>query len=330
MKYFILRGLIPEPIDKGPIGAPIFGGRVAKSRKARIKRWIETGLEIPCEGENCFLRIPSLGRLSVFVHDVYDAFLMVSARSQEKAYSLALPLRAFITVYLGMPLEEGFFEYLIELKEKPKANQSRRHICQLYRNIWESYVDFDQLCIELGSGFGLRLDQLRHACQFVRTVLSSRQMGLCLIYLERSHRLLSGYMSGSYYHYHYQHDRRAESSYARRKKYLENHTMYDVAFLSAFRAIEALLGTSNLRSHEINNKLIKLDNSFGTSFATCYWHSYHEVFSSGRKQWSILEIIKFFLKIRNAVAAHANPKPPMKLTEDQVFEIQRLVEDYVI
>jgi hypothetical protein len=322
MKYFILKGLLPEPIQ----GAPSFGGYVPRNREQRIAFWRETGRELPCEGEHCFLRIAGVGRVSIFVYDVFDAILIIAAPSQEKAYSLAMPFRAFTTIYHGNPPDDSSDESLIELVAKPSPTQTITDIARLYRQIWETRVDPDLLVPVLRSGPVLFLDQVRQACDFVRAVLPSKRLTLCLLHLERSHLLFYGFMTSSFYHYHYSRDRRAETKYVRCKKYLEGRTRYDLAFLSCFRAIEALLGTANLKQSEIARRVTDLDRMFETSFASKRWRSYHEVFSSNRKWWRFPELIAQYLTIRNAVAAHGNLKQPFYLGEDQVLEIQRLVE----
>ena len=48
-----------------------------------------------------------------------------------------------------------------------------------------------------------------------------------------------------------------------------------------------------------------------------------------RRHWSYEELIAAFLDTRNAVAAHANPSPPFPLSEDQVFELQKLAGSMV-
>jgi hypothetical protein len=322
MKYFILRGLLPEPVQ----GAPSFGGHIPEDREARIARWLKTGRELPCEGEHCFLQVPGMGRISVFVHDIFDAHLLIVAPSQEKAYALASPFRSCAIVYFGCTPFENGYEYLMELVSKPQPTQTTREISQLYRQIWLTRVDPDLLLPTLGSGERLFLDQIRQGCQFVQAILSCKRLALCLLHLERGHLLFAGFMTGSYYHHHYQRDREAVTKYVQRKKYLEERTRYDLAFLSCFRGVEALLGTANLKKHEIEKRVAEADRSFKTLFATTRWRSYHEVFSSRRRYWSIPELIGYYLDIRNAVAAHANPRPPFPLGEDQVLEIQRLVE----
>lgn len=324
MKYFILKGLLPEPQKGHSMG---FGGNVPKSRKGRIKFWKSTGLELPDEGDHCVLMIERFGKISVFIHDVFDALILISATSQEKAYSLALSFRAFFSVYFGyMPDEDGFFETLIEIDRKPEPIQTKREIAQMYRPIFNSKPDLIILEKELGTGYSINHMYIKDACKFVKAIISSSRLAECLRHVEQSHFIFSGFMSGSYYQFHYSHQRRDATKYQRSKKYLENRTRFDLAFLSAFKALEAILGKSNLKEHEITQQIIKLDQSFGTNFAKEDWRSYHEMFTRKRKFWSLPLIISKYLKLRNSVAAHGNIQPPFQINEDQVFEIQRITE----
>jgi hypothetical protein len=84
----------------------------------------------------------------------------------------------------------------------------------------------------------------------------------------------------------------------REKMYLEERTLYDLAFLSGFRALEALLGGGQLKKHEIGGRLSALDHRFNTSFRSKPWKSFYEVFSSGRKRWRFDELIARYLDIR--------------------------------
>jgi hypothetical protein len=321
VKYFIMQGLIPETYD----GAPHLGN-APTTRQERIKRWRAMARKLPCEGEQVFLRMPSTGRLSVLVHDVCDALLMVSAPSQRKAYSLALPFRSYFTIYLGRDLANSNNDFLLELRANPKSTATTRDIACLYRQFTSYRVDPDLLAMAMRSGVRLFHTEIKSACEFVAKVLAVPQFVASLMHLERSYFLFEGHMTSSYYHHHYRHERKSESAYLREKKYFEERTLYDLAFLSAFRALEALLGTAQIHKYEVVKLLGALDNKFGTSFCSTRWESYHEVFSSGRKRWRFEELIRHYLDLRNAVAAHANPKPPFTLREDQVFEIQLLVK----
>jgi hypothetical protein len=320
VKYFIMQGLIPEAYE----GAPHISGN-ALTRQERIKRWKATESPLPREDEYVFLRQPRVGTLSVLVHDVYDTLLMVSATSQRRAYALALPFRSYLTVYLGFDLDGSPYEFLLELTARPALTATTREIASLYRQLGSDRINLDFLYSTMVSGTRLYHPQIRSACKFVERTLTAPQLAASLMHLERSHFLFAAQMTSYYYHRHYRYQRRLESAYLREKKYLEERTLYDLAFLSAFRALEALLGTAQIKEHDIGQRLRALDDKFGTSFCSTRWKSYHEVFSSGRKRWRFDELIARYLRVRNAVAAHANPRPPFPLREDQVLEIQRLV-----
>jgi hypothetical protein len=330
MKYFILRGLLPEASE----GAGHFGGGDAepRSRHKRVERWRsffedEGEFPLPREGEHVFLDVKKFGRVLVFVHNVYDALLMVSAASQQKAYALALPFRSYLTVYLGFDLAADTSDFtLYELKAKPAVTSTTRDIAGLCRKFGDSPTILDFVVNAMHSGTLVTDSQIRLACNFVAKTLQFRQLTDCLMHLEQSHTLVAGHMTSSHYYRHYREQRRLESAYLREKKYLEDRTRYDLAFLSGFRALEALLDTMRIKRNEVPHLLRAFDEKFSTSFSSTTWTSYHEVFSSKRKKWKFAEIIGRYLDIRNAVAAHANPQRPYILGEDQVLEIQRLVE----
>lgn len=323
VRYFLLQGYVPEVA----IGSrwQIFAASPVGGREARLRDWASSyGSDQPLvEGERCLVRVPELGRISLFVHDVWTAHLLVAARSQEKAYRLALPFRAFTTIYSGYAREEGLTEYLVELTQKPSETDSTHFIAE---NYLQGGRDPDYYGLALGSGWGLLTQVMRAGSIFVKQIVQSEQHELALKYLERSHYLLSGFMTGSYYYAHYRHERREQSPSERRKNFLEMSSVYDLAFLSAFRSMEALLGCGarSLEKGEIRAKLEGLDEQYGTCFSTEKWESLYHFFTTRRRRWSYVEMITAFLDVRNAVAAHANPSPPFALTEDQVFELQNL------
>ena len=198
MKYFIMQGLIPEPYE----GAPHLG-REAATRHERIRCWRSMASKLPREGEHVFLRQPHIGRLSVLVHDVCDALLMVSAPSQRKAYALALPFRSYLTIYLGVDAADS--EFLLELTAKPKLTATTRDIARLYRQLGVDRRDPDVLSTLLRSGTLVFHPRIQGACDFVAKVLAAPQLLASLMHLERSHNLLSGHMTGSHYQRHYRH-----------------------------------------------------------------------------------------------------------------------------
>jgi hypothetical protein len=322
MKYFIVQGLIPETSD----GAPHLANESA-TRRERIRRWRSmTEAKLLHEGEHVFLRRPGLGRLSVLTYNICEALVMVSAPSQRKAYSLALPFRCYLTVYLGFEFSDDEF-FLVELTRKPKARGTTRDIASLRRKLWCNPSNLDSVVAALRSGTGLFQPQIRSASAFIAQVLAAPQLVESLVHLERSHCIFRGYMTEHQYQRHYRPERQLESAYLHEKRYFEERTRYDLAFLSAFRALEALLGTVQIHKDKISKRLHAFDEKFRTSFCSTKWISYHEVFSSRRKRWRFDDLISRYLDVRNAVAAHGNPTPPFQLREDQVLELQLLVKN---
>jgi hypothetical protein len=320
MRYFVIRGLLPQVAQ----GAPFFGGRHNQGRSQRLRSFSAKGSRPPGEGERVILQLGASGRISVFVFNVTDGIVLVSAASQEKAYAIAVPFRGYLTAYLGIAPPEGLFEYLIELDCKPRNTWTHKDLAEAYRPIGLYPVDTRVLELELASGAGIMWEQMLEAARFARAVHAKPPLATSLLHLERSHQLLSGFMSPSYYFAHYREERRLESRYLRRKRYLEERTRFDLSFLSAFRSIESLLGSPTFKKHELQARLRRFDLMYGTSFADTKWRSYHEVFSSRRRNWTHVSLLEHYLDIRNAVAAHGNIMPPFALAEDQVYELQAL------
>ena len=100
---------------------------------------------------------------------------MVAARSQERAYGLALPFRAFATVFLGYPREEGMTEYLVELTRKPAGIDSTQFIAANYLQGGGCGRDYEHA---LGSGHGLLGHQMRAGAVFVKHLVQSSGMSL--------------------------------------------------------------------------------------------------------------------------------------------------------
>ena len=323
MRYFVLRGLLPQTAK----GAPFFGGDHRRDRDERLRSYATLGHPLPIEGERPIVRVKGIGRISVFVFNLTQSLLLLAASSQERAYALANPFRGYLTVYHGVSAPEGLWEYVIELNRKPLPEWTIGQIAQAYRQLGQSLPDTDLLEFELASGAGVFWEQIEAAARFAQATCAAPRLSTSLLHLERSHMLFSGYMTSSYYHFHYRIERREESPYLRRKRYLEERTRFDLAFLSAFRSIESVLGTPHLKKHTIARALQALDSHSGTSLASGRWRSYHEFFSTRRRSWSYEAILQYYLDIRNAVAAHGNLAPPFRLAEDQVLEIQRLAED---
>jgi len=291
----------------------------------------KAGLPLPELGEKTFLRHPQIGRISVFVHGAYDAFIMVAASSQRKAYLLANSLRAVMAcAYGNVPLEQPS-GYLIEMPTLPTPDMTVEDLADLINRIPSGQqVDNIMLRAELRSGSGVDHIHLDEACRILSRAFAHTRVLEALMHLDYSRHLVWGFMVGSFYESHYSLDRRNLTRYQLERIYLENRFRYDSAFVSSFRGIECLLGKPHFRKPEIRDLLAGVDRSFGTSFATSRHRSWHEVFSSGRRWWKYDEIIQYYLDLRNAVSAHGNPSPPHIVMEDQVFEVQYLLQGMIM
>jgi len=327
MRYFVLNGLLPSPTEKGPY----VGTLPSDSRRQRARLYKKVGQILPPQGEQVFFNDRTVGRLSVFVFDLDRSLFLIKATSQPKAYSIANCFRAVLGIYTGNFSIDHIFEFLVELDRHPHPEMNYQELVATYKPPQKDsgYVDEDILRMELGSGSVIAHDQVKWCCDFMRKAIRNPNIADALVHLEQSHYIVSGFMTGSYYYAHYRWDRRFENKYLREKKYFENRTRYDLAFVSAFRSIESTLGKTQIKKHEIQTSLSDLDSQYGTHFATTKWVSHHEVFSRMKKFRPYKEVITHFLDLRNAVAAHANPKPPFILNEDQLFEIQKLADSMI-
>lgn len=337
MKCYIINGLLPSPhpylreeSDDGIVEHEITFSRHTKETHAqRANRYEQAGMAVPPLGETIFLDAESVGTISVFVFGIYEALFLIKALSQRNAYVLANALRSFLVVAYGVSRPEdqpGY--YLLELELPPEPSMSMLDLVALVRPIPPSQpLRRDWLALELTRGPIISHSQIKEACKVIAAGLDHPRLLEAVKHLEHSYSLFWGYMTGSYYDAHYSRERAESTEYELEKLYLEHQVEFDLAFLSAFRGLESILGTPFLRKHEIRTRLAALDSEYRTSFETETYECFHLIFSSHPKRWRYEAIIDHFLVLRNTVAAHANIGSPWKIMEDQVYEIQRLVEN---
>ena len=227
---------------------------------------------------------------------------------------------------------ENQFRFLLECSGKPNPEMELFDIANLIQPVpyEDKYENIDLVNESLISGTGLSQQCLQKACEILSKAIDKPNVLFAFQLLDYSYSQFYGFMGGSYYNAHYRHDRKKMSRYNLDKSYLEIRIAYDTAFLTAFRGIEAILEKTNFRKNDITNLLIKADSKYGTNFSTKKHKSFHEIFSSRKRLWYYEEIIRYYLKMRNAVAAHGNINPPQIIMEDQVFEIQLLLKNMFI
>jgi hypothetical protein len=330
VRYFFVNGYLPSPHPpkKHESGYEqiYFGTSTNETREQILKRYQEAGFTPPRFGESRFLSIADIGRISLFVYGAFDAFILIAAGGQRKAYLLGNALRAALTAFHGLSPLERIHGFLLELSGKPFADMDVRGLAALIERPREDQECEDiELIAQLRGGVSLNHLQLTEACEIVSRALQTPRIADALLHLEYSYSQVWGFMVGSYYEAHYSRDRKSISRYELDRTYLENRIRYDLAFVSAFRGMETLLGKHHFKKHDVPALLASVDREFHTSFSSKRYRSWHEVFSSRRRWWGYDELIQHYLYLRNAVSAHGNPTPPDFVMEDQVLEIQYLL-----
>lgn len=339
MKYFVVNGYIPEPhppkVER--LGSSVhlsetsFSRHPGETRAQRTKRYKDAGLAVPELGLNTFLECEGVGSISVFVFDTYEALFLIKSVNQGSAYLLANALRGYLTVVHGLSVFDDQKYFLSELISKPDPDMTIADIANLVKPMIESQpIDRDLLQLDLRSGLIISHFQIEEACRMIKIGLKYPLLLEAFQHLEYSYSLVWGFMTGSYYELHYAADRAELSEYELEKLYYEDRIRFDLAFLSAFRGIETILGKPFLREHDIEPGLTKLDKEFGTRFQTDEYWCLYEMFSGEQKIQSYSGVISRFLVLRNSVAAHANPRSPKIIIQDQVLEIQLLLKEMLV
>ena len=334
MRYFLANGYSPSPhapqMHAHGYTKVTFGGPSNSTRRQMARQYKEADVPLPPLGEKVFLRVPRHGRLAVFVHGAYEAFVLIAASSQRRAYLLANAFRAALTCFQGQAPCNNSDAYLLELASAPTPDMSRRDLARSIRQR-EDYDRYPDTALEMAISTGTILDhmQIARACEVVRQAMTQPVILDALLHLEYSRTLVWGFMVGSFYQAHYSIDRRELSRYEVERAYLENRFRYDSAFVSAFRGIECALGKPHFKKTDIRGLLSEADRRYGTALSSQRHRSWHEVFSTKKKWWSYADLIAYYLKLRNAVSAHGNPSPPHTVMEDQVFEIQYLLQTMI-
>jgi len=334
MRYFLVNGYSPSThaphiTDHGYSNVS-FGWTGNPTRQQMARRYRDTGVDVPALGERVFLRAPRYGRLSVFVHGDYDAFILIVARSQRKAYLLGTAFRAAATCFIGQTPGNNYDAYLLELASSPTPDLTRRDLARSIAHLQDAERDPEiGLQMAIGTGTGLDHIQIADACRIAREAITRPIILDALLHLEYSRTLIWGFMVGSFYESHYRRDRQEFTRYQLERTYLENRFRYDSAFVSAFRGIECVLNQPHFKKADIERLLSAADRQHGTAFTTRRHRSWHEVFSSKKKWWRYSDLLAYYLKLRNAVSAHGNPSPPHIVMEDQVFEIQYLLQSMI-
>jgi hypothetical protein len=221
------------------------------------------------------------------------------------------------------PYHDGFS--LLELNHVPNSSWDDNRLRSELRAADRLLTDLSQ--VYLNSGMGLDMHRLQVLLTYLPQMLTDHRVSGAMRELTFSRTLFYGFMVGSFYSSHYVEERRALCKRDLEKRYFEYQEKHDLAFLSAFRALERFLDVGQIKKKNIVSLLDALP--YPAIRSTTRYRRFHEIFSGAARWATYSAMLEHFLDIRNVAAAHANPNPPRPLivSEDSIYEIQHFIQE---
>lgn len=265
-------------------------------------------------------------QVRVVFYNVDNGLFLIKAGNQRTAYEVFRALDGFFFLFKGgAPNYDRCIPKLTEICKVPHYDWD---IDRLFKELSQRNMEIMQTDVyNLRSSPFIQAYEMQLLGPYVERIYSDRRFNEALHHLGHSRFLYYGFMVGSYYNCHYRHDRQNMSKHLIQKQYYENRERFELAFLSAFRGIERFLNVNQIKDPDIDRSLVKLQ--IANIKPDTNYHRRHEIFSGRRRDVTYRDIISQFLKIRNTVAAHANPSPPSDfiISEDSVMEIQLFLSE---
>jgi len=312
--YLVADYLVPVYIEHE--GTMSFTNR---SQAERREYYRERGLSLP--QNYTIARLAPRTSVRVVFFDIDNGLFLIKAPNQATAYRVLRALDGFFFLTMGeTPRHDRSLPKLYELRRVPNANWAQERILQELRE--RNFEIGPADVFDLYSGRVVLQHDMRLLAPAIETIYPNERLLEALCHLGHSRFLFYGFMVGSYYHCHYKYDRREMSYHLMQKKYLENRERYELSFISAFKGIERLLNVNQIKKHEIDQKLRRLE--IAEILPETKYRRWHETFLGYPRHVTYSDLITHFLRIRNTVAAHANPSPPKRflISEDSLIEVQ--------
>ncbi len=317
--YLVADYLIPVYIEnEGSLG--LTNCKPDERRAYFVKR----GLKLP--KNYTIARLTQKTSVRVVFFEINHGLFLIEATNQPTAYRVLTALDGFFYLTKGdVPSLDRSIPKLNELKRMPNSNWTQDKLIEELRdrNIEINPTDV----YGFHSGWVVQQYYMRLLGPGIEAIYPNVHLLEALSHLGHSRYLFYGYMVGSYYHCNYKHERNELSRHQMQKKYFENRERYELSFVSAFKGIERILKVGQIRRHEIGDRLTGL--GIPDIQPETMYRRWHETFSGYKKNISYSDIIRHFLDIRNAVAAHANPSPPDRflISEDSLMEVQLFLSE---
>jgi hypothetical protein len=315
-RVHLVSGLVVQPFFQA---GPAFGGISSTVDAAYYE---EHGWSLP-RAYPLFRTKRPKATVSVCFWNTGHGVFAIRSSSRRVAYDVVNALWGFATLAYGFEPMDGSQQLLYELDRMPDPSWSDDQLLEAlarHNRVGEYYTLND-----LTVGPALEHHRLVAIRDNIGPLLEIRALHESLQHLRASRQLFHGHMVGSYYELHYARDRRETHWRQIERSYYEQKTLFELAFVSAFKAIERLLGANHFRASDIR-RLVTDASYLGVTPSTRY-RRFHEIFRGFRKFVTVEEMVRHLLILRNATAAHANSTPPrhLMLSEDNVYEIQNFV-----
>lgn len=256
------------------------------------------------------------------IHVAYLDFdkgnLVIHASARRDAYDIADCIWGYFSLIGRTSESVGNTFFLLETRRRPKQSWSERELLAALHEI-EKDADHSEIRA-LRSGYTLQTWDLQRLRLFVPQLLARQYLRDSLSHLAQSQLIFDGPSA-----HHQMPDRRFNNRRWEEKRYYENRRRYELAFVSGFKALEAFFGVNDIKQREVS-RIIDAHRSADIRAASSYQLLY-PVTGSRRLGVSYAETLAHLLRVRNAVAAHANRNAPRDLfvSERRLIELQRFV-----
>lgn len=280
---------------------------------------------IPRQEDYTLVTIGRSASVRVVFLDFDRGNLVIAAKSRRQAYDIADSVRGYLCL-IGRAGERVYNTFLLlETRRLPRSTWSEDQLLKALQEI-EPQADHMELAA-LQSGHTLMGDDLIRLPRFIPFVHKTHPVREALRHLFESLTLFDGFVALHFLHDYREHSRRWDE-----KRYFENRLRYELAFVSAFRAVEAFFGVTDIKQNEVRS-MLNAHPSTAIRSNTGYRLAI-PIFGGRRVRTNYADVVGYFLKVRNAAAAHANrgAPPHLQATEKVLMQIQifvrHLIADY--
>ena len=251
--------------------------------------------------------------------------LAFRAASLAEAYAVADAVIGIFTLFTSWSLELPDPEWrLFEIRTLPRRGLSDETLGSLLERDTPNFGPHSLHALR--SGLVIREDIFGYLRRYLPLILQTPTLRNGLLHFSHSRTLYSYPMDASYYDLHYVVERTEQTAYVQEKRSLQSRLSLELAFVAAFKAVEAVFGSPGFRAADIRRHLTKLDVKEFRPDDNYVRH--HERFTGLPVDCTVATALHRFLELRNAVAAHANANAPphLLISEDSLLELQLFVQ----